>query len=82
MRLANWLSILAVTLPMLSATAYAGYPTRGMSMATVKAHYGEPSAIRYSAPPVKKRWPKITAWQYNGFTVYFERSTVLHTVVH
>lgn len=82
MRLSQWLSVLALTLPMFNTAAYADYPTRGMSMAAVKAHYGEPNHIRYSAPPVKKQWPKITVWEYNGFAVYFERSTVLHTVTH
>jgi hypothetical protein len=53
-----------------------------MSMNNVKAHYGQPYSVSQSATPVKKRWPRITVWNYGTFSVYFERKTVLHTVVH
>jgi hypothetical protein len=82
MRLSKWFSALLLAIPFFATSALADYPNRGMSMNSVKAQYGEPHSVRQSAPPVKKRWPKITVWNYGTFSVYFERSTVLHTVVH
>lgn len=57
-------------------------PTRGMSMKTVRKQYGKPNHIHKSKGRVKHNWPRITRWEYNGYSVYFERHTVLHTVVH
>lgn len=82
MRLSRWFSVLLLSVPFFITSAFADYPTRGMSMKTVKAHYGAPYSVHKSAGPVKKRWPRITVWNYGGFSVYFERNTVLHTVVH
>lgn len=82
MRLSRWFSILLLSAPFLATQAFADYPNRGMSMNSVKAQYGQPYSVRQSAGPVKKQWPRITVWNYGGFSVYFERSTVLHTVVH
>lgn len=81
MRLSKWFSALLLAIPFFTTSALADYPNRGMSMNSVRAQYGEPQSVRQSAPPVKKRWPKITVWNYGTFSVYFERSTVLHTVV-
>lgn len=50
-------------------------PTRGMSKAQVREHYGEPERRR---DPVGQ--PPISRWYYPGFTVYFENDTVLHSV--
>lgn len=82
MRLPKWFSILLLSVPFLATSAFADYPTRGMSMKAVKAQYGTPYSVRKSAGPVKRQWPRITVWNYGGFSVYFERKTVLHTVVH
>lgn len=81
MRLSRWFSVFLLATPFFAASALADYPSRGMSMKTVKAQYGEPQSVRQSAGPVKKQWPRITVWHYHGFSVYFERRTVLHTVV-
>ncbi len=51
-------------------------PVRGMSMNTVKRQYGEPESI---LSPVGE--PPITRWIYSDFEVYFENSTVIHSVV-
>lgn len=59
-----------------------GVPTHGMNMKQVSKRYGKPSAIRVSKGPVKKRWPKITEWNYGKYSVYFEKNIVLHTVMH
>lgn len=58
------------------------YPKRGMSMQQVRKSYGEPQSVRKSKGKVKKKWPRITVWNYGAYSVYFERKTVLHTVVH
>jgi len=51
-------------------------PTRGMSMRGVEERFGAPEtrAAAVGQPP-------ITRWDYPGFSVYFERDRVLHTVV-
>ncbi|MEZ5448757.1 MAG: hypothetical protein R3E89_07085 [Thiolinea sp.] len=64
------------------ATRSAPYPRRGMSMQQVRKHYGEPQRVRQSSGKVKKNWPRITVWEYGAFSVYFERKTTLHTVIH
>ena len=50
-------------------------PGRGMSKAEVRAQFGEP---RHTRPSVGK--PPITRWDYDGFSVYFENDTTLHSV--
>lgn len=82
MRLSRWFTAALLCLPFLASSAFADYPTRGMKMTTVKTHYGVPLSVRVSKGKVKKQWPRITVWNYGGFSVYFERKTVLHTVVH
>ncbi len=51
-------------------------PRRGMSMTAVEARFGAP---RNRIAAVGE--PPISRWEYDGFTVYFERDLVLHTVV-
>lgn len=83
MRRSKWFSTFLLCLPLLTSSVLANYvPSRGMSMHSVKAQYGQPQAVTRSSGPVKPQWPRITVWHYSGFSVYFERSTVLHTVVH
>lgn len=50
-------------------------PGRGMSKAEVRAQFGEP---RQTRAPVGN--PPITRWDYDGFSVYFENDTTLHSV--
>jgi len=59
-----------------STSATAGTPSRVMSMDKVEASFGAP-ANREAAVGQ----PPITRWEYPGFVVYFENSTVLHTVI-
>lgn len=51
-------------------------PTRGMSMNSVAELYGQPAskAVAVGKPP-------ITKWAYPEFVVFFEYSTVIHSVV-
>jgi len=51
-------------------------PARGMRMASVERRFGEPITRH---PTVGQ--PPITRWDYPGFSVFFERDRVIHTVV-
>lgn len=51
-------------------------PTRGMSMAAVANYYGEPASKTAAIGD-----PPITKWTYPTFVVFFEYSTVIHSVV-
>ena len=51
-------------------------PDRSMTKDVVRESFGDPREIK---DPVGK--PPITAWEYQGFVVYFEQQWVLHAVV-
>lgn len=51
-------------------------PPRGQSAASVIQRHGEP-AVRH--PAVGE--PPISRWDYQGFSVYFEANTVVHSVL-
>jgi hypothetical protein len=51
-------------------------PSRGMTMHTVEARFGAPQQ-RHAAVGE----PPISRWDYQGFTVFFERDRVIHAVV-
>ena len=50
-------------------------PSRGMSMSSVEARFGQP-ASRHAAVGD----PPITRWDYPGFSVFFEHQYVIHAV--
>jgi len=52
-------------------------PQNGVSMSEVRAKYGEPDV---TTPAVGD--PPITRWDYDQWSVYFERDLVLFTVLH
>ena len=52
-------------------------PVRGMHMDQVRKQFGEPREIK---PAVGD--PPITRWVYDGYTVYFEYSYVIQSVIH
>lgn len=58
-----------------------GVPTRGMSMAQVERRFGAPADKLPAAGGDAPRHPTINRWRYAGYTVYFERNRVIHTVV-
>lgn len=66
-----------------SARSAAGdaLPRRGLSMAQVQKRYGAPLAKLAPAGGDAPRHPVINRWRYDGYTVYFERNRVIHTVV-
>ena len=51
-------------------------PVRGMHMDQVAIMYGKPASVK---PPVGE--PPITTWEYANYTVYFEYSYVIQSVV-
>ena len=57
-------------------------PQRGMTMDAVRAKFGSP-ATEHPAVPTNEGplHPPITRWDYDGYSVFFENSTVLHSVV-
>ena len=56
-------------------------PRRGLSMAQVEQRYGAPIEKFPTAGGDAPRHPPINRWRYNGYTVYFERNRVIHSVV-
>ena len=56
-------------------------PRRGLSMAEVEQRYGAPVEKLPTAGGDAPRHPPINRWRYNGYTVYFERNRVIHSVV-
>ena len=52
-------------------------PVRGTEQERVRSQFGEPLRI---VGPVGE--PPISRWEYDRFTVVFERQYVLHSVVH
>lgn len=55
-------------------------PSRGLSMAQVERRYGAPLDKLPTAGGGAPRQPPINRWRYQGFTVYFERNRVIHSV--
>ncbi|RLA05577.1 MAG: hypothetical protein DRQ47_00795 [Gammaproteobacteria bacterium] len=51
-------------------------PVNGMSMSRVEQQFGQPDDI---VPPIGD--PPITRWIYGDFSVFFEYSTVIQSVV-
>ena len=55
-------------------------PQRGLSMARVESRFGAPVSKLPSAGGDTAKHPQINRWQYPGYTVYFERNHVIHSV--
>ena len=55
-------------------------PDRGLTMNQVEKRFGAPQAKLPAAGGDTPLHPTINRWQYDGFTVYFERNIVLHSV--
>jgi hypothetical protein len=56
-------------------------PQRGMTMAQVEQRYGAPIDKMPTAGGDAPRHPPINRWRYKNYTVYFERSRVIHSVM-
>ena len=57
-------------------------PARGMTMAQVRARFGDPLARLDPRGGQKAQWPVINRWTYPAFTVYFEREVVIDAVAN
>ena len=62
------------------STEHGNVPGRGMSMAQVEKRYGAPLDKLPPAGGDSARHPVINRWHYSGYTVYFERNRVIHSV--
>ena len=60
----------------------ANTPKHGQTMQIVSSKFGKARRVNVSKGPVTKQNPKITRWDYAGFSVYFENSHVIHSVIH
>ena len=72
--------ILSVT-PHAKVLKKANMPKQGQSMRAVSNKFGKAKSIKVSKGAITKRNPKITQWVYSGFSVYFENSHVIHSVI-
>lgn len=59
----------------------ASVPTKGMSMGNVVSRFGEPLVRHPAVGGGAPLQPPITRWDYRGFSVFFERQTVVDAVV-
>ena len=56
-------------------------PKFGQTKKTVSNKFGPAKRVSVSKGKVTKRNPKITRWDYPTFSVFFENSHVIHSVV-
>lgn len=67
----------------LQAASSTPTPARGVNMSQVRSQFGSPvtehPTVSVSGPASQ---PPITRWDYSGFSVFFERDRVVHSVVH
>ena len=58
-------------------------PRAGLDMPSVRQQFGSPvveqPTVSINGGPLQ---PPITRWDYDGFSVIFERDRVVHSVVH
>ncbi len=59
----------------------ANLPRYGQTMRNVSKKFGPAKRVSVSKGKVTKRNPKITRWDYPTFSVFFENSHVIHSVV-
>lgn len=60
----------------------ANMPKHGDNMNKVTNKFGAAQRVHKSKGKVTKYNPKITRWDYAKFSVYFENSHVIHSVIH
>jgi len=63
------------------AASHANLPKRGASMASVEAAYGAPTMKHEAVGGGSAHTPPITRWDYPTFSVYFENSHVVNSVL-
>ncbi len=72
-----WLHAEVLIIERINNTQQIEVPTKGLSMNQVTQRFGEP-LIKNTAIGE----PPITKWKYDSFTVYFERSWVISSVIN
>jgi hypothetical protein len=55
-------------------------PKRGATMGEVEKHFGAPVTRHPTVGGASPHQPPITRWDYNGFSVFFERDRVVDSV--
>lgn len=55
-------------------------PGKGMSMGDVEKRFGAPAQKHAAVGGAGAKQPPITRWDYSGFSVFFERNLVIHSV--
>ena len=56
-------------------------PKRGLTMDEVEKQFGAPATRHPTVGGASQAQPPITRWDYNGFSVVFERDRVIDSVV-
>jgi hypothetical protein len=56
-------------------------PKRGLTMEQVEKQFGAPATRHPTVGGSSQAQPPITRWDYNGFSVVFERDRVIDSVV-
>ena len=56
-------------------------PKRGLTMDQVEKQFGAPATRHPTVGGSSAQQPPITRWDYNGFSVVFERDRVIDSVV-
>ena len=56
-------------------------PKLGQTMRVVSRKFGTAKRVSVSKGKITKRNPRITRWDYPSFSVFFENSHVIHSVV-
>lgn len=56
-------------------------PHRGESQSTVLKEFGEPDQRHAAVGGGTPKHPPITRWDYAGYSVFFERTTVVDVVI-
>lgn len=56
-------------------------PKRGLTMGDVEKHFGAPVTRHAAVGGGSPHRPPITRWDYNGFSVFFEKDRVIDSVV-
>jgi len=56
-------------------------PKRGLTMDQVEKQFGAPATRHATVGGSSQAQPPITRWDYNGFSVFFERDRVIDSVV-
>lgn len=62
--------------------AVSAMPEKGTAMAAVLKKFGEPKTRHKPAGGDTPRHPAITRWDYEGYSVFFERGKVIDSVNH